>query len=415
MIRNMSIAALLLAGTAAHAIEPVGADAFNTKADFDLSALTADTFYDVIVPLAQEEGALTFFDFTNSFGPLFQEHLIPAFEEAYGITVDYVRGDGNTAVQQLLAALNSGRAAPSDAYFVGSGSALATLLAEDAIANVPLHQLLPNAAGFDESLATTAAGNVHGGIYMPFHRNQTSLVYNSAMVDADALPTTLAGFLDYAKANPGAVAVTNPTRGGSGDGFLQSVANGLVTDPACRETFANYALSAEEAAAFAASDCMTPVWEFYTDLLPVVELTNGNSDTLNLIANGAAAIGTGWEDMAYDFLGRGLLPPSTRQMLLETGQVGGGDGMFWPVSAENGAAGLLFLDFMASHDMQLTKLSVNGSRSARTDIDPVASFTAEQAARLIPTDQFATRSLQQMPQALKSAMGEYFIANVLRN
>lgn len=415
MLRNLSLAAALLSATALHAIEPVGSDAFNTSTDIDLASLTAANFHEVIVPLAQAEGGLTFFDFTNSFGPLFQEHLIPAFEAEYGLSVDYVRGDGATAVQQLVAALNSGRPAPADVYFVGSGSTLVTLLNEDAIANVPLHELLPNGGGFDVALATSAAGSDHGGIYMPFHRNQTSMVYNSAMVSEADAPQTLQGLLDYALANPQAVAVTNPTRGGSGSGFLQSVAHGLVEGDACRAAFADYAMTEQQAADYLAGDCLAPVWAYYEALLPVVDLTNGNSDTLNLVANGAAAIGTGWEDMAYDFLGRGLLPATTRQLLLETGQVGGGDGMFWPVDAANGAAGLLFLDFMASHDMQLTKLSVNGSRSARTDIDPTATFTEEQAARLIPTDQFANRSFQALPQALRAAMNDYFVANLLRN
>ncbi len=47
------------------------------------------------------------------------------------------------------------------------------------------------------------------------------------------------------------------------------------------------------------------------------------------------------------------------------------------------------LDFLMSKDVQLEKLPINGSRSARTDIDPAATFTPEQVARLIPTDQFA--------------------------
>jgi len=415
MTRHLSILAILMTGTAADAVEPVGGEAFNTDPGFDLAALTAENFHDTIVPLAEEEGTLTFFDFTNSFGPLFQEHLIPMFEDQYAITVEYVRGDGNTAVQQLLAALNAGRAAPADVYFVGSGSSLATLMGADAMANVPLHELLPNAAGFDPQLATNAAGHDHGGVYTPFHRNQTSIAYNSAMLDGATPPTTLEGLLDYATENPGTVAVTNPTRGGSGNGFLQSVAHGLVEGAECRAAFTDYAMTTDEAEAYVAGPCMAPVWDYYNRLLPVVELTNGNSDTLNLIANGAASVGTAWEDMAYDFMGRGLLPPATRQMLLETGQVGGGDGMFWPVGAENPAAGLLFLDYMASHEVQLTKLRVNGSRSARTDIDPTAEFTEGQAARLIPTDQYAERTFQQMPQPLKSAMGDHFTAQILRN
>ena len=93
----------LLMSTTAFAVEPVGSDAFNTEPGFDLGTLTADNFYDVIVPLAKKEGTLTFYDFTDSFGPLFNDRLIPEFEAKYGIKVDYIRGEGAAANQQLIA------------------------------------------------------------------------------------------------------------------------------------------------------------------------------------------------------------------------------------------------------------------------------------------------------------------------
>lgn len=405
----------ILMATAAQAVEPVGADKFNTETGFDLSTLTAENFYDVIVPLAKEEGTLTFFDFTNSFGPLFSEHLLPEFEKKYGITVDYVRGNSDAAVQQLIAARNADNPAPADAYFVGSGS-IGTLLDEGVMANIPLAGLLPNAKGkLDADIAMVTRGFDHGGAYLPFHRNQTSIIYDTRTVSADAVPDDLDGLLAWAKAHPQKFIVTSPKGGGSGSGFLQSVAYGKVTDPACREKFTDYSLTDDEAKALVEAPCMKPVWDYYTELLPVVELTKGNSDTLNLIANGAGAIGTAWEDMAYDFMGRGLLPPTSRQELIKTGQIGGGDGMFFPVAGTHPAASLLLLDFMISHDVQLEKLQVNGSRSARTDIDPASSFTPEQVNRLIPTAQFAERALPSMPNNVNAALGDYFVANLLRS
>lgn len=403
----------LLMSTTAFAVEPVGSDAFNTEPGFDLGTLTADNFYDVIVPLAKKEGTLTFYDFTDSFGPLFNDRLIPAFEAEYGIKVEYIRGEGAAANQQLIAAHKSGAPAPADAYFVSSGG-LPLLTSEGVIANLPLNTLLPNGAALNVDIATNTGGIAHGGVFVPFHRNQTSIIYDTRVVDAASVPTTLDGLLEWAKANPGKLIVTSPTGGGSGSGFMQSLAFAKVTGDECRAAFTNWTITEEEATAYAASDCMTPVWDYYTELLPVVELTNGNADTLNLIANGAGAIGTAWEDMAYDFIGRGLLPPTVRQQLLEEGQVGGGDGLFFPVGASNPASGLLMLDFLISKDIQLTKLSVNGSRSARTDIDPAETFTPEQVARLIPTDQYATRAIIGMPSKLVSQLSAHFTANLLR-
>lgn len=403
----------LLMSTTAFAVEPVGSDKFNTEPGFDLGTLTADNFYDVIVPLAKKEGTLTFYDFTDSFGPLFNDRLIPAFEAEYGIKVDYIRGEGAAANQQLIAAHKSGAPAPADAYFVSSGG-LPLLSSEGVIANLPLHTLLPNGAALNPDIATRTGGVDHGGVFVPFHRNQTDIIFDTRVVDAATVPTNFDALLDWAKANPGKFIVTSPTGGGSGSGFMQSLAFAKVTGDECRAAFTNWTITEEEATAYAASDCMAPVWAYYTDLLPVVELTNGNADTLNLIANGAGAIGTAWEDMAYDFIGRGLLPPTVRQQLLEEGQVGGGDGLFFPVGGSHPAAGLLMLDFLISKDIQLTKLSVNGSRSARLDIDPAQTFTPEQVARLIPTDQFASRAIIGMPSKLVSQLSAHFTANLLR-
>ena len=403
----------LLMTTTAFAVEPIGADKFNTDPGFDLTTLSADNFYDVIVPLAKKEGELTFYDFTDSFGPLFNDHLIPEFEAKYGIKVNYVRGEGAAANQQLIAAHQAGAKAPADAYFVSSGG-LPLLLGEGVIANVPLNTLLPSGAGLNADIATVTSGIAHGGVFAPFHRNQTDIVYDTRVVPVDQAPTDLDTLAAWAKANPGKFIVTSPAGGGSGSGFLQSIALARVTGDDCRAMFTKWDVTAEEGTAYAASDCMKPVWDYYADILPSVEITNGNSDTLNLIATGAGAVGTAWEDMAYDFTGRGLLPPTIRQMLLSEGQVGGGDGLFLPVNGEHPAAGLLMLDFLLSQDVQLTKLSINGSRSARTDIDPAATFTPEQVARLIPTDEYATRALISMPSNLVNAMRDYFVANVLR-
>lgn len=406
-----SVAALL--STAAFAAEPVGSDKFNTDPGFDLSTLTADNFYEVIVPLAKKEGTVTFYDFSDSFGPLFNEHLIPEFEAKYGLKVEYVRGEGDASAQQLVAARNAGAKSPADAYFVSSGK-LGLLHDAGTIANVPLNTLLPNGKALDPTIATVTGGIQHGGTYVPFHRNQTSIVYDTGTFPADSVPSDLDALLAWAKANPGKFIVTSPGGGGSGSGFLQSIAFAKVTDPECRAAFSNYKISPDEATAFAAGDCMAPAWDYYKQLLPSVEVTNGNSDTLNLIANGGGAIGTAWEDMAYDFSGRGLLPPTVRQQLLREGQVGGGDGVFLPVNGKAPAGGLLLIDFLVSKDVQLEKLQRNGSRSARTDLDPATSFSPEQVARLIPSEQFADRARESMPAVLNNALSAYFVANLLR-
>jgi len=107
---------------AVQAVEPVGADTFNFAAPVDLDALTVDNFEEMLLPAALEDGKVVFYDFTESFTPLFAENLIPAFEAQYtGITVDYNSVDGVQAVQQLIAAMNAGVASPVDVFFMPNG------------------------------------------------------------------------------------------------------------------------------------------------------------------------------------------------------------------------------------------------------------------------------------------------------
>jgi hypothetical protein len=106
---TVSAVAILLPAVAS-AFEPVGADGFNVKSAVDLSTLTSATFEATLLPAAQAQGKIVFYDFTESFTPLFADNLIPAFEAAYpGIDVEYYSVNGEAAVQQLMAAKDANR------------------------------------------------------------------------------------------------------------------------------------------------------------------------------------------------------------------------------------------------------------------------------------------------------------------
>jgi putative spermidine/putrescine transport system substrate-binding protein len=412
-LRFVGLAACLTAPLPVHAIEGIGGAPINVKSNLDFSKLTQQNFYDTLVPIAKAEGTVRFFDFSNSFEKLFRTELIPAFEAKYGIKVDYQRGNAEAAAQQLVATSNADQPAPFDLLYNASSS-LGVVVRANAVANVPFHKLLPNGAAYDERIATTAEGTVHGGLFVPFHRNQTSIAINSRLVKAGTEPTDFPSLLAWAKANPKRLAVTNPGRGGSGDGFLQSIVLALVTGDDCKKTLSNFTTDEATAKAFVSSPCMTTVWDYYRALLAVSEVTNGNADTLNLITNAEAWIGTAWEDMTYDFTGRGLLPPTVRPVLLKEGQVGGGDGFFLPTRPVHPASALLLMDFMLSKEVQVTKLKINGSRTARKDIDTDKEFEEAQSKRLIPADQYPSRARTGIPRAITLAAAAYFQENLLR-
>jgi putative spermidine/putrescine transport system substrate-binding protein len=402
----VSFFALVLGAT------PVNSETFNVEANFDLAALTTENFYETLEPLAKEQGSIVFYDFTESFTPLFQDNIIPRFEEKYGIEVEYFSVDGEQSVQQLMAAKQAGQASPVDVFFMPNGQAQVATEA-GIIANLPLNTLLPSAPDLDEQAATVSRGYAHGGTVVPFHRNQTAIGYDTRTVSEADAPKTFGDFLAYAKANPKKVAMTSPAQGGSGSGFLESAILHFASAD-CQERLYDATLSAEEAEEWASSSCLEPVMAYFSELAPNVEITNGNTDTLTLIANGVASIGTVWEDQAYDYIGRGLLPPTVKFRLFESGQVGDGDGVMIPSGTQKLAAALLFVDFMLSDEVQLLKLELNGSRSARTGLNLESALKPEVLAKLVPTDQYPALNRPRINNLISTAAVDRFVAEILQ-
>lgn len=410
----LSISLLALGAVAAHAQSadtPAFGDAINvTDNSVDLSNLTRENFYEVLTPLAQGKGGLTVYSFWPP-TPLvvFQEQIIPAFEEKYGISVNYLSVEATPGLQQLDAAFREGKPAPTDVYFVPD------LPADlDQVANIALADVLPNAADLNPDLSRSYKGIEHGGAYLPFHANQTVMAYNTAFVSEEDMPQTFEDLLAYAKANPGTVAVTSPLRGGSGGGFLASAANALMSED-CRAQYMDLSASAEDATAFVNdSGCFDPVWDYFNQLLEVAELTNGNADTLNLMANGVAHIGTAWEDLSFSFVQGNQLPDSVRVTILEPAQVGGAEGVMIPSTAQNLAAALLFVDEMLAPEHQAWKMANFASRSAKTELD--TGLIPEEAQQyLVPAEIYAERQLGWPAPSMQKAASDAFVPNVLEN
>ena len=402
----------LLAASALWAVEPVGGDAFNVESPVDLATLTPETFVETLRPIAGGT-EIVFYDFTESFGPLFVDNLIPAFTAAYpDITVTHISIDGAAGVQQLIAAHEAGRGSPADVFFMPNGQ---VRLANESgvIANLPLHTMLPAAPDLAIEPSTVSRGYFHGGVVVPFHRNQTAIGYDTRSLDAGDVPQTFAAILDWARANPGRFAMTSPAGGGSGGGFMESAIIGLASDD-CVAQARDFSLTPEQAVEWAAGDCLDPVMTYFDELEEFVEITNGNTDTLNLIANGVASMGTVWEDQTFDFIGRGLLPPTVRTTLLESGQVGDGDGIMIPSGTDNIAAALLFVNFLLSDEAQVMKVGLNGSRSARMELDLSAAIDTDMADRLIPTSIFNERSLGRIAGVVSSAATDRFVVEILQ-
>ncbi|NHT77049.1 extracellular solute-binding protein [Rhizobiaceae bacterium CRRU44] len=404
MFRTILAAAVLaLTATAAPCL---AAETNMKNLTFDLSSVTRDNFYEIVVPAAKAEGTVTMYNFAGSFGDTWKE-LIRRFEAKYGIKVSYSDVKGDQANQQLIAVQAAGQDSPVDVYFAGGGG-YPLLSSKGVVGKIALTKILPNMDHYDPVLSETIFGKPHGGSFPLVHLNQTAIGYDSAVVTAAEVPRSFTDLLAWAEKNPKRLGVTSPAKGGSGSGFLYSLALDLLTgDCKAQLTDANQTLDEAEEWAMG-SECLDPVWDYYRRLLAVAELTNGNADTLNLINNRQLSIGTVWEDQVMTFLATKQVPETIRLTLLETGQIGSGDAMFVPANARHVAAALLLIDMAMSKEFQLWKLESKASRSPRTDVTS-DQVPAETQAHMLPLSVYPRLSVTafwDMATALSEALDE---------
>lgn len=381
-----AIAALLLAACAGGL-----AQAQAHTPGFDAQALSRDNFYQVLEPVARREGRLVFYNFAGNFDPVWKNGLIPKFEARYGVKVQYHNVRKDQAIQQLAAVRKAGRSSPVDVFFVGGTDNFAAMA--PMLAPYPLADLLPNLQAVPDSYKRTVFGIDTQGRWPIVHRSQLVLGYDSALLPSAQVPHSFEALLAWAERNPRKLVITSPHKGGSGGAFLYSAAQHLVQDEGCRRTLSDGSQARAQAEAWAMkAACLEPLWAYLKRLLKVAELTNGNADTLNLLNNRKALIGTVWEDHALTFVRGKLLPETFRVTALTPGLAAGGDGIVAVAHAGSPAAALLFIDMAFGREFQAWKMEHHASRSPRDDVGS-ANVSPQTASYVLPPEMARTRSL----------------------
>ncbi len=397
---------LVLVAAPVQAISPAGSAKFNVKSHVDLSKLTRENFSSMLAPEARTQGTVIFYDFADTLCELLAKEAA-AFTQQTGIGVKHVCVDGDTATQQLIAEAQAGKTASADLFF-GPNNSMRNLTKAGVIANIPLVDLLPNAVDVDPAAARASRGFKHGGTVVPFHRNQTSLAYNSALVANP--PQTFEELLSFAKEHSGKVAVTDPTHGGSGGGFLESALLKFSAD--CRNDYYNFDLTKDQAQA-AATKCMAPVLAYWRTLKAHVKFTSSNENSIKALANNVALVSTVWEDDLYTLANKGLVPKTVRPTLLKTGQVGDGDGLFVVASTEKAEAALLFANFLMSERVQIDKMEQTGSRTARVSLVTKGKIPANLAQYLLPDAVYHERTRPRINGQITNAAADMFVKEII--
>lgn len=383
------------------------------NADFDNRTLTRENFHAVLEPAARREGNLMLYSAAGGFEDIWKSGLIPRFEARYGVRVHFRNVRNRMANQQLMAVHRAHKNSPADVYMAGGSDNFTALSRSGVIAELDLGALLPALATVPRSATDVVFGVPTGGSWPVVHLGQNAIAYDSAAVPASEVPTRYEDLLVWAERHPRRFVMTSPAKGGAGGAFLFSLARHLASDDVCRNALYRTDVTTEEARAWAMSTpCLEPTWAYLRRLIRVSELANGNADTLNLLNNGQATMGTVWEDQVLRFQRARLLPPSLRLQLLANGQAESGDGLIVPANAVHPAAALLFIDMALGSEFQSWKLATYGSRSARPDVRAQAVLDPETSTWMVPPQQYRSLSVP-MNWTLARAMTTAFEDKVL--
>lgn len=303
----------------------------------------------------------------------------PAFEAANpGITLNLVdAGDGAGIIaigERAMAAKEQG--ADPQADFFESGDAL---LPSGAI-EAGVYTNIKEAGLTNYSKVNPLA--IQSDYSLPYRGSQVLLAYDTSKLSAEDAPKTWDDLVTWIKANPGQFVYNRPDKGGSGGNFVRRAihqANGLDPDAF---TLDNYT---EEYAAEALGKAWDLLAEIAPDLYDGGAYTSGNTQSIQLLAQGVVTMTPVWSDQVLQAMSQGVLPESTGLVQLQDlALVGGFSRMTFFTNGVNKEAALKLGDFMLSEEMQTAILTEIGGFPG-VSWDYVSADLREKFADIVPT------------------------------
>jgi putative spermidine/putrescine transport system substrate-binding protein len=346
--------------------------------------------WDKVVEAAKAEGEMTFYAW---WGEEFWRTAAKDFEAKYGVKVTVVTGDRANNIGKVVSEASSATGT-IDALLVG-GVELKSLLDAKALYG-PLVGVIPDSDKLDPALSKVQEGYATNGYLVPVYRNQTGFVY-----DPDKVPTppeTWADFTAWLDANPGQFAFNDPSKGGSGQAFVQTV---IVNMLGGQDKYAgDTELKQDKVADWG------KVWDWFNANESKFTITSSNNDSLDRVNQGEVLMAAAWDDDTAVSLSKGTLFKRAKLYIPALGMPGGGDSLGIPANAPHKAAAMLFVSYLIQADVQKQLNATIGSYLARTD---VAGDNA-----LIPEEQRQKNGRPWLPGAYKGYFIQQFVSEVLQ-
>ncbi|MDR1862784.1 MAG: extracellular solute-binding protein, partial [Treponema sp.] len=265
--------------------------------------------WDQITAEAKAEGSLVFYTWWG------EEHWIEAgreFENQYGIKTTVVIGDAAANANKVIAEGNQ-RAGTIDAIMIG-GDYLKPVM-DLGLFYTPITRILPNVGKLDPKLLEYVEGIKNNGELIPLYRNQTGLLYNPTRVPNP--PQTWNELIAWIKANPKRFGFNDPSKGGSGQSFIQTAIGEL--------TGGLDQYRGDEEAAPAKMTSWSRVWDWMNSMEEYWTYTTSNNDSISRLNAGEFWMTVAWDDDTQLMLKKGNLFKEAVLYIPDFGLAGGGD------------------------------------------------------------------------------------------
>ena len=222
----------------------------------------------------------------------------------------------------------------------------------------PLAPAIPDSDKLDPKLSKVQEGYATDGYLVPVYRNQTGFVYDPDKVPNP--PQSWADFTAWLDANPGQFAFNDPSKGGSGQAFVQAAIVNILGDEA------SYAGDTELNKSKVAD--WPKVWEWFNANEDKFTITASNNDSLDRVNQGEVMMAAAWDDDTAVSLAKGTLFKRAKLYIPALGMPGGGDSLGIPANAPHKAAAMLFVAYLIRPEVQKQLNATIGSYLARTDV-----------------------------------------------
>lgn len=193
---------------------------------------------------------------------------------------------------------------------------------------------------------------------LPYRGSQVLLAYDTTKLPKDKVPKTWDDLVAWMKANPGQFIYNRPDKGGAGGNFVRRAihqVNGL--DPS-KFTLDNYSDDY-------AKQTLTPAWDLLNSIAPYMynkgAYTSGNTQSLQLLAQGAVTMVPAWSDQSLQAISQEVLPNTTGLVQLQDlALCGGFSTAVVPTDAAHKDAAIKLADFLLSEEIQTQIVSKLG-------------------------------------------------------